>query len=136
MYCIPLGYVTVPAAGTPVAMASVVAAFNAAMTAAGKTVQLDPNEKVHKIEFWPLVTNTGVVYVGLDVSAPMSTGAAMNKGTGLNILKAIQVPAASGHQDFFFAEDTDGSVNTVRIADYALDVATSGQGFMIYAFKN
>ena len=135
MYTIALGYVKVPTPGTPVSLSTVITTYNAALAAAGKTFQLDANEKVHKIEAWPLLSNTGVVYLGLDTSASCSTGAVMNKSTGVGVIKAVQVPGASGHQDCAFVEG-EGNENTVRIADYAIDAANANEGFMIYGFKS
>jgi uncharacterized Zn-binding protein involved in type VI secretion len=132
MYTIALGYVKVTTAGIPVALSAVITAYNAALPAGAQTISA--GEQVHKIEFWPLPTNTGFTYAGLDVSAPMSTGVVMNKATGVNVLKVIQIPAVgSGHSDFFCAAS---DANSVRIADYSVDVAVSGEGFAILAVKN
>ena len=133
MYTIDLGYVKVPTPGTPVTLAAVIASYNAALPAGRQ--QIDANEKAHKIEFWPLLTNTGLVYVGLAVGAPASNGSPMNKATGSNVMKAVQVPASGGHQDFFIAEGSKGA-NDIRLADYAVDAANANEGFMVYAFKD
>lgn len=113
-----LGYVKSTTPGTP-------KSFNA----------LFPNlGKVHNIEFWPLLSNTGIVTIGLDVSAPGSTGVAMDKSTGLNCLKQLQVPATTGQQDNVQFEGENS--NDIRVQDFAIDVAVSGDGFAVFTIEN
>lgn len=124
MYSISLGYITVAAAGTPVALSTVLAALN-----------LDPNLKVNKLEAWPLATTAANMYVGLADIANGGTRAAapMVKATGVGVLKQLLPPGANGRNDFFREEAPAGQVNTVRVADYAIDTDTSGSKLVVKA---
>lgn len=118
-----LGYVKVATPGTPVSLSTVLA-----------TLGLDANLKVHKIEFWPLLTNTGATYVGLSASAPGSTGT-MNKSTGAGVLKQVQTPSTGGHQDLAKFSGSNNE-NSVRVADFAVDATNSNDGFAVFTEEN
>jgi len=124
MYSISLGYVTVTTAGTPIPLSTILAALN-----------LDPNLKVNKLEAWPLGTTAANMYVGLaDIAnGGTRTITVMNKGTGVGVLKQLLPPAATGRNDFFREEAPAGQVNTVRVADYAIDTDTSGSKLVLKA---
>lgn len=118
-----LGYVAVTTAGTPIPLSTKLAAAG-----------LAADYKAHELQFWPRLGNTGIVYVGLDTSAPGNVGTvAMVKATGVNVLKELQKPATTGQQDHLTI-CSDG--NNVRLADYAVDAAVNGEGFSIYAIEH
>lgn len=124
MHVVSLGYVTVPTPGTPVPLGPVLAALN---LPADKT----QGGKCHCIEMWPLLSNTGIVYAGLSAVAFASQGAVMNSATGKNVIKQVQTPSTSGHQDFAKVCATDES-NSVVVADYAIDAAVASNGFSVF----
>jgi hypothetical protein len=86
--------------------------------------------KCHRIEMWPLLANTGIVYGGLSATARVAGGVVMNKGTRQAVIKQLQIPAASGHQDF--VEIAAGAGNSVLVDDYAVDAANANDGFDVF----
>jgi len=120
MYTISLGTVTVTTHDTANPLSAVLAALG-----------LAADLKVHKLKFWPLLGNTNPVYVGLAAGAPGNVGATIMVGsTGVNVLRKVSKPAATGQQDHVVI---GGEGNSVRVADYAVDVTTDGEGFQIFA---
>lgn len=120
MYVVTFGYVKVPTAGTPVPLSAVLAA-------AGLAADL----RVAELRFNPLLANAGTAYVGLDTTAPRSTGAAMNKGTGANVIRQVAKPSATAKQEDL-AIVMDDQANGVRVADYSIDADTNNDGFTIF----
>lgn len=119
MYVISLGKVTVTTAGTIVSLSTILS-----------NLALDAKLKVHSLSFWPSLGNAGAVHVGLDSSAPRAGGAPMLVSSGKNLLKSLQIPAATGQQDHL---KVCGEGMSVRVADYAVDVTTNGDSFQIFA---
>lgn len=106
-----LGYVTVPAAGTPVR-----ATVN----------QPDPTLRVaaQAVSFQALPTNVGIVYVGL--------GATMDPATGLGIVGIIPAPAAPATGPFpSFVVSLPVIAAGLNVADFYLDAVENGDGVAI-----
>lgn len=119
MYVISLGKVTVTTATTIVRLSTILAALS-----------LAADLKVHKLEFWPTLGNTGAVHVGIDASAPAAGGVPMLVSSGLNVIKSIQKPSTTGQQDQLTIQ---GEGMSVRVADYAVDATTNGDSFQVFA---
>jgi hypothetical protein len=123
MQAVSFGYVKAALSGVPVTMASVLA-----------TLGLPADLKVAELSFFPLVANTGLAFVGLDVTAPQAKGVAMNTTTGVNTLKQVQA-ASAGKQDFVSISSSKNS-NDVRVADYAMTATVAGEGFSVTGYIN
>lgn len=120
MYSISLGTVTVTTHDTAKTLTAVLAALS-----------LAADLKVHKLKFWPLLSNTHGCYVGLAAGAPGNVGKTIMVGsTGVNVLRHVSTPATAGQQDHFVVT---GEGNTVNVRDFAVDVETDGEGFQIFA---
>jgi hypothetical protein len=114
MQSVSLGYVVVAAAGTPVPMSTVLAAL-------GLSAEL----RVHALKFSPRYTNSSRVYVGL--------ASQFSANTGVGVLDELQqTTATAGHKEHCCI-CSDQQVNGVRVADYAVDAAVNGEGFVVRA---
>jgi hypothetical protein len=96
-----LGHIAVPTPGTPVLLSAV-------LTALG----LDPEMRVSRVYVTPLGGNINKTYVGTPT---------MNKGTGVGVLKQLQIPPTNGYNDTFTLEAPGGGVNLIRLGSIALD---------------
>lgn len=123
MQAVSFGYVKAALSGVPVTMASVLT-----------TLGLPADLKVAELSFFPLIANTGLAFVGLDVTAPQAKGLAMNTTTGVNTLKQVQA-ASAGKQDFVTISSKQNS-NDVRVADYAMTATVAGEGFSVTGYIN
>ena len=119
MHIIPIK-ISVVTPGVPVTFASVIAAMNL-------PAERVPLNKINAIKLYPQLGNTGNSYIGLTATAPCAGGVAMNKTTGVNVIKQLFPAAASGHQDAFELFDFEGG-NSLLISDYAMDADTAAQG--------
>jgi len=108
MQAIPLGRVTVPTAGVPVAFAS--------LLTAAQLAAIPPSGLVAKIEVWPDPAAAGKVYVKCLVP-----------GQAQPVILAA-LPVVSGGYPIPWATDGDGAANQFAYAQYSLDVATGGDG--------
>jgi hypothetical protein len=77
---------------------------------------LDPETRVARVYVTPLSGNAGKTYVGTPT---------MNKGTGVGVLKQLQIPPANGFNDTFTLESVDGGVNLIRLGSLAVDADTA-----------
>jgi hypothetical protein len=100
-----LGHIAVPTPGTPVLLSAV-------LTALG----LDPETRAARVYFTPLAGNANKTYVGVPT---------MNKGTGVGVLKQLQIPPANGFNDTFTLEAPGGGVNLIRLGSLAVDADTA-----------
>jgi|SRR5579871_511792 len=123
MHVVSLGKVVVPSPGSPVLLGAILTALNV-------PDNVLPDRKCHRIEAWPLLANTGAVFFGLSSTARAAGGVLMSKSSGKNVIKQLQVPASSGHQDF--AELSAGAGNSILVDDYAIDSTNAGEGLDIF----
>src|ERR1017187_10560743 len=121
MYQVALGKVTVTTAGTPKIIASKI-------TNDAFPVNLLPNGKCHKIEFFPFLANTGGMYIGLSTTSMQAP--AFVASTGVGVLKEIASPAANGKQDWFEA-CADEELNSLNPSDYLVDSAVNGESVYV-----
>lgn len=107
-----LGLVTVPVAGTPVALSTVLPA---------PTVT-DANQNAHAVIFQAKPGNTGKIYIGTSV---------MNKTTLAGVVLILAVPTnnviPSGSLSVAFG------ANAICLADFYLDADTGGEGAIVSA---
>jgi hypothetical protein len=115
-HSISLGKVTVAAAGTLVKLSTIIAAL-------GLSDDALPNGRCHRVKISPFLGNAGGVYVGLDSASRQ--GPAFSSSTGVGVLRELQKPSAGGLQDAFEANGAPGE-NSIRPADYLVDVSSSG----------
>jgi hypothetical protein len=111
---IPLGKITVAAAGTPT---PITAALIAAAITANGYGQLAPGGTVgmcHKIEVWADTAATAAAYV------------MVKSGSGWLRIASLPAPA-NGHCEHWHARAAVGA-NLIDPTLFAIDVATSGQG--------
>lgn len=119
MHQISLGKVTVATAGTTVKLATVAAALKLPDNI------LNNGKMVFKIEVFPILSNTGTVFVGLTTTSRQAP--AFLASTGVGVIKEIQKPATSGPIDVVTIQASEEQ-NAVNISDYLLDVSVNGEG--------
>jgi hypothetical protein len=111
MICIPLGLITVPAAGTPVTLVS-------SMLTSGQLAALPPSLQVAKVEVWPNPAATGKVYVK----------------QGSTILAALPVPTSGAVIPWSTPECEENCISAIQLNNsggFSLDAATSGDGAFV-----
>lgn len=123
MHTISLGFVKTVTAGTPIPLATPFAAL-------GLAAELTNNGKVHEIQAWPLLANSGITFFGHSTTSRQSS-IVMNKSTGVGVLKQVQIPATTGQQDHVSIQACDES-NSLLVSDYAIDSNVNAEGFAIF----
>lgn len=128
MYAVSFGKIVVAAAGTPVKMATILS-----------NLGLPADLKVNKLHFKPFSANTGKSYIGLSDTAPTgknngaTTGAVFSASTGQGLIEELAIKATSGPQDRVEVVLGNGQLNSVRVADYAVDVQVGGEAVEAWA---
>jgi hypothetical protein len=99
----PMGQVSVPTPGTPVALT------------------IDPSVTACKVFFQVIPGLTGKTYVG----AP-----AMTKATLAGVARILWPNSTGGFSENFYVESQDGA-NSIRLSEYAVDADVAGEGLLV-----
>jgi hypothetical protein len=93
------------------------------IAALGLSDDVLPQGRCHRVKISPLLGNAAGVYVGLDSSSRQAP--TFSSSSGVGVLRELQKPSAGGLQDTFEANGAPGE-NSIRPADYLVDVSSSG----------
>jgi len=97
------------------------------VTTAGTAVPLitDPAIRACKILFFSIPGLTGSVYVG---------GAGLNQSTLAAVMIKFNAPGTAGESGYFELGTEDGR-NSLRVCDYYVGAAVSGEGLLVTYFQ-
>ena len=99
----PLGMVSVPTPGTPIALST------------------DPAATASKVFFQVIPGLTGKTYIGVP---------AMNKAALTGVTRILWPNSSGGFSENFYIESQDGA-NSIRLSEFAVDADVAGEGLLV-----